>query len=145
MKRYEIRGPMIIHETLDGEAVLVNLETGSYYSTAGVGARIWGHVEHGSSTARVMEDLRRTYQGIPDDLDDSVRHFLDELVEEGLAIVLDNGSGELDVAFEPPPQRLATFNPPLLEKFTDMQELILLDPVHDVEEERGWPRTKSTD
>ena len=28
--------------------------------------------------------------------------------------------------------------PPVLEKFTDMQDLILLDPVHEVSE-RGWP------
>ena len=28
---------------------------------------------------------------------------------------------------------------PVLETFTDMQDLILLDPVHEVEPTRGWP------
>ena len=30
---------------------------------------------------------------------------------------------------------------PVLEKYTDMQELLLLDPIHDVEE-AGWPKAK---
>jgi hypothetical protein len=29
-------------------------------------------------------------------------------------------------------------DPPVLESFTDLEELMLLDPVHDVDE-RGWP------
>jgi hypothetical protein len=28
-----------------------------------------------------------------------------------------------------------------LQKFTDMQELLLLDPIHEVDE-RGWPHRK---
>jgi hypothetical protein len=32
----------------------------------------------------------------------------------------------------------AAFEPPLLEKFTDMEDLLLLDPVHEVDG-RGWP------
>jgi hypothetical protein len=30
---------------------------------------------------------------------------------------------------------------PVLEKYTDMQELLLLDPIHDVEE-AGWPKAR---
>jgi hypothetical protein len=30
----------------------------------------------------------------------------------------------------------------MLERYEDMQDLILLDPVHEVEEE-GWPRAKT--
>jgi hypothetical protein len=32
-----------------------------------------------------------------------------------------------------------SFNPPLLNKYSDMQELLLLDPIHDVDE-AGWPK-----
>jgi hypothetical protein len=34
-----------------------------------------------------------------------------------------------------------TFEPPLLEKYTDMQDLVLLDPVHEVDS-TGWPAPK---
>lgn len=32
----------------------------------------------------------------------------------------------------------AEFPAPRLERYTDMQDLLLLDPIHDVDE-RGWP------
>ena len=40
----------------------------------------------------------------------------------------------------PDPPDEAEFSTPLVEKYTDMAELILLDPVHDVSA-LGWPST----
>ena len=33
--------------------------------------------------------------------------------------------------------------PPQIERFTDMQELLLLDPIHEVDD-TGWPHTPAT-
>ncbi len=33
------------------------------------------------------------------------------------------------------------YAPPALETYTDMQELLLLDPIHDVDE-TGWPAAR---
>jgi hypothetical protein len=33
--------------------------------------------------------------------------------------------------------------PPVLQKFQDMKELILLDPVHEVHEDLGWPHPRT--
>jgi hypothetical protein len=38
----------------------------------------------------------------------------------------------------------APFQPPLFEKFTDMEAMLLLDPVHDVDDE-GWPHMPAAD
>ena len=34
---------------------------------------------------------------------------------------------------------------PRLEKFDDMQHLILLDPVHEIDETMGWPRIRAAE
>ena len=34
------------------------------------------------------------------------------------------------------------FEPPLISKYSDMQELLILDPIHDVSD-AGWPNPKS--
>jgi hypothetical protein len=43
----------------------------------------------------------------------------------------------------PGPSKVAaateTMQPPVLEPFGDMQDLLLLDPVHEVDEDAGWP------
>ena len=59
--------------------------------------------------------------------------FLDALVAEGL--VSDTPGTEkrtVEVALP------ATFTAPNLETFTDLQELLMLDPIHEVDA-AGWP------
>jgi hypothetical protein len=34
------------------------------------------------------------------------------------------------------------YRPPQFECFTDMGDLLLLDPVHEAEDDRGWPHPK---
>jgi hypothetical protein len=67
----------------------------------------------------------------------AVGAFLGELVEAGLLVA---GEAEPDPMPAPAPvDRPAPWAAPALETFTDMQELILLDPVHEVEPGQGWP------
>jgi len=50
----------------------------------------------------------------------------------------ENGSS---APVEAAPRAKEPFERPVLEKFTDVQELLALDPVHDVDGS-GWPRPK---
>jgi len=34
------------------------------------------------------------------------------------------------------------FSAPRLDKYTDMQQLLLIDPIHEVSDEQGWPKVK---
>ena len=40
--RLKINEPTIVHENIDGETVILNLDSGNYYSVVDAGARIWG-------------------------------------------------------------------------------------------------------
>ena len=35
------------------------------------------------------------------------------------------------------------FDEPVLHKYEDMKDMLLLDPIHDVDDEAGWPQPKS--
>ena len=143
MDRFKIRTPFTIHDTVDGEVVMVNLETGTYYSLVGTGARIWAGVERAATAGEITADLHGAFADGGTDLEDVVRNFLAELTQEGLIAPSRDDSGPPDAV---PPQVAGDrqpFAPPVLQKFTDMQHLILLDPVHEVEEEKGWPHAKN--
>ena len=43
-----------------------------------------------------------------------------------------------------PKDVLIDYSTPVVEIFSDMQEILLLDPVHDVDKS-GWPITKNSD
>jgi hypothetical protein len=133
-----ITNPQVIHETIDGETIVIDLASGTYYSLQGAGPVIWSAIAAGEAPDRVADRLGAAYPGEPDAAA-AVRTFVAELQAEGLLVT--NGSVPAAApvplpAAEAPP----AFLPPTLEKYTDMQDIILLDPVHQVGE-RGWPHT----
>jgi hypothetical protein len=139
MSRY-ITNPQAIHETIDGETIIINLATGTYYSLLGAAPTIWNAVSEGTTAAGVAQRVERAYDAPSDEVTNAVEAFLRELEAEDL-VALGDGS-EADAA--PPAgngavagQRMP-FVAPKLEKYTDMQDIILLDPVHKVDSQ-GWP------
>jgi hypothetical protein len=128
--RYRVNSPQVITETIDGEAIMINLATGSYYSLDRVGGDVWSLLEASLPVDDIVAELGRSYEATEDDIRRGV--------EEELVVACDDAE-----PVRPVPPRSATaerapFRVPKLEKFTDMQDLILLDPVHEVDS-RGWP------
>jgi hypothetical protein len=73
----------------------------------------------------------------------TVASFLEELEREKIIIPRTSALGNSAV---PAPNgetsvgAASVFAPPALEKYTDMQELLQVDPIHDVDDEQGWPK-----
>ena len=44
----KINEPNIVHENIDGETIILNLDSGNYYSIVDVGADIWNYIEKGA-------------------------------------------------------------------------------------------------
>ena len=139
--RFRIKGPRIIHETIDGEAVIVNLDTGYYYSLDKVSADIWNLIEANASFGEILEVITSRYDTTGADPAGAITPLLDQLREEGL-ITTDASGRPGDHATPLPPhaprETRPPFEVPLLHKYSDMEELLLLDPIHDVDDS-GWP------
>ena len=142
MRRFRIKNPQVIHETVDGEAVVVNLETGNYYSFVDSGQRIWEAVEREESMDEVLAAIEAAYEGERRQLEDSVQAFLAALEEEGLIVSWEAPPADPTARPPIPSPTRRPFTAPVLDRFTDMQELILLDPVHEIQEDAGWPHPK---
>jgi len=136
--QFRTNSPGVIGEVLDGEAIIVSLETGAYYSLSGVGADIWTAAQAGATLAALMTWVTAHYEGEPDVIADDVTALVEELLSEGLlvtgSVVTTENTPESSLpAAERPP-----FVKPILEKYTDMADLLLLDPIHEVDAQ-GWP------
>jgi Coenzyme PQQ synthesis protein D (PqqD) len=136
--RFRVNTPNVIFETIEGEVILIDLTSGTYYSLRDTGAAIWQALAEGASQDEIAAALQRRYEGAADEIHASVRDLVRDLEREGL-IRPDEGRekapGELFASNGATP---APFGAPKLEKHTDMQDLILIDPVHEVGAE-GWP------
>jgi hypothetical protein len=135
---YSINAPDVIAETIDGETMLVNLATGSYYNLEGSGAEVWSLLMEGATPRQISEELAARFIGEKEEIEGAVARLVDELRAE--QILVESLPTAARPATPPPAEAAARrpFAAPKLAKFTDMQDIILLDPVHEVDA-RGWP------
>ena len=130
----------VISETLDGEAVIVDLSSGRYHAAAGVAATLWEGMRLGQSLDRIMTDVRCSYTAIPDDAEVAVQAFINSVVGAGLAVPARAAESAAD---DHPPVTVGSgpWSVPVLESHDDLADLMMIDPVHDVTES-GWPHAR---
>jgi Coenzyme PQQ synthesis protein D (PqqD) len=136
--RYRVNTPQVINETIDGEPIMINLATGSYYSLDRVGGEVWALLQASLPVDEIVAELGRRYDAADGDIRCGVDDLLQQLSDEELVVPCGFGDPLRSRSPEPAPAARLPFHSPKLEKFTDMQDLILLDPVHEVDS-RGWP------
>jgi hypothetical protein len=129
----------VVHQTIDGEAVIIHLARGYYYSLDAVGADVWATIGRGGDLSALTAALKARHGPSATDVETAVADFVDALRREDL-IVEDASPASttapaLDTASS---DNRAVFEPPVLHKYTDLQDLLLLDPIHQVDE-GGWP------
>jgi len=138
---FHLAGPEIISETFDdGESVVVNLENGFYFSLNEVGGVAFELLAAEAPLGEVATTLGERFEAPPETIREAVGEFALRLVDEGLlrpgASPLPppapNGRAHL------PPDTRQPFEAPTVTAYTDMQDLLLADPIHDYDE-TGWP------
>jgi len=139
-ERFLIDTENVMHETIDGEVVIVNLETGTYYAFDGTGEFIWNRLcDGGASLVELIGAARAGYAGADGDIEEGVTRFFNALQKERLLVAGQGGAatGEAPVQVQEP----AEFSRPHLNIYTDMEALLLADPIHEVEPD-GWPNVR---
>ena len=113
-------------DVIDGEAIIINLATGVYYSMQGIGGEIWSMIDGQRSADAMVQAIVAAYDVDADQARDDLHAVLRDLFSEGLIQIAANGSAPTS-----PAAAAATKKPyrrPQLQAFRDMQELLALDP-----------------
>lgn len=74
----------VIFRELDGEAVVLNLDTGIYFGLDAVGTRIWRLIEERKALKAVLDTLIDEYDAPPDHLQRDLLAFVERLNTKGL-------------------------------------------------------------
>lgn len=141
-RNFQVNVPTVATEKLDNEVMVVHLVKGNYYSLTGTGAAIWDLLAAGSSEAEILHELVATYAGDAQSIKECLGRFIAELSAEELIVAGDGSTAGTAEASERPLTSRQAFAAPQLEKYTDMQELLLIDPIHEVNDDHGWPKMK---
>ena len=120
--------PNLICDDLDGEVIAIDLESGRYYRMTGAARDVWTWVTGGATAAEVA--------GGCDDpcAADAVTAFVDRLADLSLirpaAPAPDGRRGG-----PPGPWELTDLD---VEVFSDLEDILGLDPIHEVDPQVGW-------
>jgi len=143
--RYKINSPDVIYENVDNEVLIIEFNTGNYYSTNNSGAEIWELLAAGAPVGEIIQKIGTKYSDGNGDIKTAVDQFFNELLDENLIspVKIEPGDTEghaAEIGTSTRSEQLV-FEAPVLQKYSDMQELLLLDPIHEVDE-TGWPAPK---
>ena len=136
--QFRIDEPRVIGELLEGELVLVHFESGRYYSVRGVGADVCQLLSAGCSIGEAAAQLAAHFGVPPATVSADVRRFVEGLAAERVLVASTAALQEARTATI----AAATYEAPTFEKFDDMADQLLLDPIHEIDE-TGWPMRKT--
>jgi len=141
-KKYKPNTADIIYENFEDEVVLINLKTGIYYSLNFSGKQIWECVEKNATLDEIGDLFLNHYRIKTEKQKTEIKNFVMQLEAENLVVAGDSSSDQkrinLEIVVDRNAEKGESFDSPILKKYTDQQELLLLDPIHEVTD-LGWP------
>ena len=125
-------------EVFDTEVVIIHFLKGTYFSLRGASMALWAWLQTGADEA-TLADLLATRYGL------SAEQGRAEAAKAVAALlqfdlIVENGQAAPPRDAYAPDAGPAEFEAPMVEAFEDLQELIAIDPVHEVDPMQGWPR-----
>lgn len=141
VKTFRVNSPTVVYEVFEQEVVIIHLDNGTYYTLNESGAHIWKLLEQGAPISAIITTLV-AHSADHDRVADTVNQIIEQLQQEQLIVPVPtphHNAVSWSLSDHPATQKqTGTFTEPFFKKYTDMQDLLLLDPIHDVEE-TGWP------
>lgn len=110
---------------VDGELVAINLQSGLYFASQGIGPFIWAGLEAGRAVGAITDAIATHFQVPADQVARDVQAFLDRLAEAEL-IVAGGLPGLAPGALEGLPA--GAYQPPTLDAYNDLEQAFAVDP-----------------
>ena len=125
---YKSASDDIVFEEFEGELVVLNLSSGQYFGFNQSAAIVWGALMAG------VHPVNITSSALPGDV---VPELVQKLISFELIKPDQTANTDLDATTMAELERSTT--KPSVEMFEDLADLIVADPIHDVDTQEGWP------
>lgn len=131
---YKLNEQEMFSDITDNSAVIINAQTGVYYGMNMAGTLVYKSIIDGNSVPKILDFLKQVPQS-PSDMEERLNIFIDELMKKNIIVEGQTIENNIDIDRE----ILVKDNFELkVGEYLDAQELLLADPIHDVEKEEGW-------
>jgi len=117
----------VIAKVMDGEAVIINLANGLYYSIDRAGGPMWEMIEAGRRLDEIVASITARYDVAAARAETDVLRLANDLLREGL-VALDGHGEPPPPAVDPVVESRLPYESPQLTAYRDMEDLLALDP-----------------
>lgn len=141
MSALRVNAPRIAAQCIEGEVVAMDLKLGVYFHLQGTAAAMFEWIRQGCGSEEVVARLPQSFSDIPEDAKVHVDHFISELLRENLVVRAPERAGDGNFVLAGTGSRQAgrmSYTPPKIDRYEDLQDLLMVDPIHD-SGEGGWP------
>jgi len=137
--RFCLNANNVVFDVIDGEVLAIRSDSGAYYSMRGVAATAWCALLSGRPVDHLAGPVAEHHGADPAIAAPELNRFATDLLGESLLILREGEQLEMGDLQLPEETRMRPWEAPTFEIYTDMQDLLLFDPIHEVDNS-GWPR-----
>jgi hypothetical protein len=134
---YRVNTPSVVYERFDNELVAIHMGTGVYHSMMGAATDAFLLLSEEATAGELAEALAVKYAATSSEILPRLSPFLADLQKEQLIVAVDAPQPRNPLRI-PGDAHGLPFVAPTLEAFRDLEGLLLLDPIHEIDDE-GWP------
>ncbi len=136
---YAFNLPRMFYDVTDNHAIIIDSGTGNYYYLNVIASKVFWYLTRGASPSELAAILLKV-PGCPVDIEKRIEDFCAQLVDE--EIFNTDQSEQFSGATDAGEFWFSEGTELKMEKHDDMADLIAADPIHDVDEDFGWPVLK---
>ena len=125
-------------ECFDEEIVVLNVIEGVYYAFGGAAVVAWPYIVAQQPESDIASALAARYSVRLDEVTRDLAEFAERLVSENILQTAPENILGIDRSQL---ESLSEYQGFIFERHADMEDLLTLDPIHEVDPNVGWPNT----
>lgn len=137
MGHYEVDARKFAIDQLDGETMLMDLERGRLVLLEEGSSAVWPLISRGASVSSLREHILGSHGSLAAE---AFSALVDRLIHLGALVPAQASSATEPLTLGEVPANLDNFP---ISEYDDISNIITMDPIHDVDPERGWPFDKA--
>ena len=75
-RQFRVRNPQVVDDTIEGGVIVIDLDSGTYYSLRETSAEIWHCIKAGADEASIGDSLAERYAASREEIESAVSRLL---------------------------------------------------------------------
>jgi len=137
--RYILNAPTFASETFPNEVIVLDTTNGTYYALTGNAPQAWSPLIQGQPLQDVANIVAELTGASVDQVRSDLDVFIADMMCENVLVARPSETVSEAAVLSSSMEVEPAYTGFVWEKHVDLDELLVLDPIHEVDPDKGWP------